>query len=188
MLCELAGFVVLTLSYARGAGTLYAFAYSTMMFLSVVLRFGIIEEVFKDLFRESPLLKVVARRSLLCVTGLLLTVSVLLAVYQPASISVTWLAGVVEINRGAAVVQCGLLLSLLLFSYFLPLSWHHSAFGIALGLAILTSVDLALFALRAEFTSLASTAFLNFLASGTYLVCVSIWIWYLTGVQMRKLE
>jgi hypothetical protein len=66
----------------------------------------------------------------------------------------------------------------LLFSRFLGLSWRRAAFGIALGLGILTSVDIATYAVRAEFTSEPVAAFLNWLTKGTYLVCVSIWIGY----------
>ena len=140
----------------------YAYAYSATLMFNIALRFGVIDEVSKDLFRESQFLKVAARRSLLCVTGLLLGVGVLLAVYAPGDNSVRWFAGVLAVSRGAAMVQSGLLLSLLLFSRFLGLSWRRPAFGIALGLGVLTSVYLAIYALRAEFTSEVAAGFLEF--------------------------
>jgi hypothetical protein len=77
------------------------------------------------------------------------------------------------------MVQCGLLLSLLLFSYFLGLTWRRPAIGITLGLGILTSIDLATSALRAEFTSAATRELLNLMVTGSALACVSIWIGYL---------
>jgi hypothetical protein len=83
------------------------------------------------------------------------------------------------------MVQCGLLLSLLLLSRFLGLTWRRPAFGITLGLGILASVDLATAALRAEFTSDAAREFLNLLTTGTYLVCVLIWIAYLLVPDRR---
>ena len=161
----------------------YAYAFSATLLFSIALRFGVIDEVSKDLFRESQFLKVSARRSLLCVTGLLLGAGVLLAVYAPGDNSAKWIAGIAVVNRGAAMVQCGLLISLLLFSRFLGLSWRRPAFGIALGLGILTSVDLANSALRAEFTSAVAADFLDLLITGTYLVCVSIWIGYLLAPE-----
>lgn len=82
------------------------------------------------------------------------------------------------------MVQCGLLLSLLLFSRLLGLSWRRPAFGITLGLGILTSVDLAASALRAAFTSEAEVYSLDVLITGTYLVCVSIWIGYLLAPEL----
>lgn len=186
-LYEIAEFILMFTLYAVPSvtGNQYAYAYSATRLLSIVLRFGVINEVCKDLFRESQFLKVSARRSLQCLTGLLLVIGVLLAVYAPGDNSVGWITGVWVVNRGAAMVQSGLLLSLLLFSRFLGLSWHRPAFGIALGLGVLTSADFAIFALRAEFTSAAGQEFLNLLITGTYLVCVSIWIGYLLAPERK---
>jgi len=184
MLCELAGFIwVFTLCFILTGGNQLGYAWSATQLLSIVLLFGVIDEVSRDLFRESKLLRAVARQSLQCVTGLLLAVSVLLAVYQPGSISVKWFAGVVDINRGAAIVQSGMVVFLLLFSRLMGLSWRRPALGIILGLGVLASVDVASFALRAEFTSLTWTEFLNWLTSGDYLVCVLIWIGYVLAPE-----
>ena len=83
------------------------------------------------------------------------------------------------------MVQTGLLLSFLLFSRFLGLSWRRHAFGITLGLGIMTSVDLATYALRAEFASWNWTRFLNFILTGTYFVSVSIWTRYLLVPELK---
>jgi hypothetical protein len=186
VLCEIAGFILLfTLYSIPGAGKQYAFAYCVRLLLCIALRFGVIDEVSKHLFRESQFLKVAGRRSLRCVQGLLLVLAVLLAVYAPGSNSARWYAGIFVVNRGAAMVQCGLLLALLIFSRFMGLSWRRPAFGIALGLAVLTSLDLATFALRAAFTSHVVADFLELLITGTYLVCVSIWIGYLLMPELE---
>ena len=187
VLFKIAGFILLFTLYAvQGlTGNQYAVAFSATLILSIALRFGVIDEVSKDLFRESQFLKVSARRALQGITGLLLAMGVLLAVYAPGDNRAKWIAGVYVVNRGAAMVQCGLLLALLLFSRFLGLSWRRPAFGIALGLGILTSVDLAFSALRAEVTSRAGQEILNLLITGAYLVCVSIWIGYLRAPELE---
>jgi uncharacterized membrane protein len=105
--------------------------------------------------------------------------AVLLAVCAPGGNSLGLAAGIFVVNRGAALVQCGLLIALLLSSRFLGLSWHPPAFGIALGVAVLTTFDLAMFSLRAEFTSATGKEILNLLTTGTYLICVLLWIGYL---------
>ena len=181
VLCRIAVFILLfTLYSVQGVtGKLYAYAFSATLLLIIALSFGVIDEVSRDLFRESQFLKVTARRLLQCVAGLLLIMGVLLAVYAPGNNSVRWHAGISVVNRGAAMVQCGLLLALFLLSRFLGLTWRRVAFGITLGLGILTSVDLAASALRTEFTSNAAREFLNLLTTGTFLVCVSIWTGYL---------
>ena len=187
VLFKIAGFILLFTLYAvQGlTGNQYAVAFSATLILSIALRFGVIDEVSKDLFRESQFLKVSARRSLQGVTAFLLVMGVVLTVYAPGGSSAKWYAGIFVVNRGAAMVQSGLLLALLLFSRFLGLSWRRPAFGIALGLAVLTSLDLAMFALRAEFTSRAGAEFLNLLITGNYLVCVSIWIGYLLAPEPK---
>ncbi len=185
VLFRVAAFVLLfTLFLVQGmTGSQYAYTFSVTLLIMIALSFGVIDEVSRYLFRESQLLKESAKRLLQGVGGLLLGVGVLLAVYAPGNNSIKWHAGVTVVNRGAAMIQCGLLLSLLLFSRFLGLSWRRPAFGITLGLAILTSVDLAASALRAEFVSDAAREFLNLLTTGTYLVCVSIWMRYLAAPE-----
>ena len=164
----------------------YAYAYYATLMFRLVLRFGVINEVSKDLFRESQVLRVAARRALQCITGLLFATGVLLAVCAPGDVSVKWVAGASVVTRGAALIQCGLLLALLLFSRFLGLTWRRPAFGITLGLGVLTSVNLAIYALRAEFTGKAA-GFLNLLTTGTFLLCVSIWIGYLLAPEPASL-
>jgi len=161
----------------------YAYIFSATLLVSIALRLGVIDEVSKDLFRESEFLKVSARRFLQGVAVFLLGIGFLLAVYAPGNNSAKWHAGVFVVNRGAAIVQCGLLLCLLLFSRFMGLSWRRPAFGIALGLGILTSIDLAASALRAEFASEAMREYLNLLITGASLVCVSLWLGYLLAPE-----
>lgn len=187
VLYEIAEFILMFVLYSiQGTtGKQYAYAYCATLIISIALRFGVIDEVSKDLFRESQFLKVTARRVLLAVTGVLLIIGTLLAVYAPGDSSAKWYAGVFVVNRGAAMVQSGLLLALLLFSRFLGLSWRRPAFGITLGLGILTSIDLATHAIRAEFVSAVAAEYLNLLITGTYLICVSIWIGYLLAPELE---
>lgn len=181
VLCEIGEFILLfALRFVPGVnGEQYAYVFSATLLLSIALVFGVIDEVSKDLLRESLFLKVAARRLLQSLGGLLVVMGVLLAVYAPGNHSVKWQAGVFVVNRGAAMVQCGLLLASLLFSRFLGLTWRRPAFGITLGLGILTTVNLATSALRAELATDAARDFLNLLTTGTYLVCVSLWLRYL---------
>lgn len=180
VLCEIAGFIVLfTLYWIPGAGKQYAYAYCARMLLSIALRFGVVGELSHDLLRGSDLLKVAARRWLQWVQGFLIVINILIAIYLPAGNGARFTAGVFLVNRGAAMIQCGTLLALLLLSRFMGLSWHRAAFAIALGLAVLTSLDIGTFALRAAFNSPAAREFLNLLIAGSYLVCVSTWIGYL---------
>jgi hypothetical protein len=178
---EIAGFILmLVLSLAPSVTQeRYMYAYYATLLFSIALRFGVIDEVSKGLFRESRLLTTAAGRTLRSVTVLLLGAGVLLAIYVPGAHRAQWIVGVSIVTRGAAMIQCGLLLSLLLFSWFLGMSWRRPAFGITLGLGILTSIDLAVHALRTQFTGDSVLPYLDLMTTSAYLVCVSIWVGYL---------
>ena len=163
----------------------YRYAYYATLALSVILRFGVIEEVSRDLFRQAPTLKRTGRRSLRLVQLILLTTGVLLAIYAPSESSVRFIAGVSVLNRGLAMVQSGLLLFLLFFCGVLGLSWRRPVFGIALGLGVISSADLAIFAVRAGFSNSMWLPYLDLLRTGTYLVCVSLWIGYVLAPEPK---
>jgi len=187
VLFEIAEFILLfTLRFVPGVTKeQYAYIFSATLLLSIALRLGVIDEVSKDLFRESQFLKVSASRLLQCVAVALLGMGVILAIYSPGDNSARWHSGVFVVNRGAAMVQCGLILSLFVFSRFLGLSWRRPAFGITLGLGILTSMDLATSALRAEFSGEVIRDFLNLLLTGASSVCVLLWIRYLLAPEVE---
>ena len=179
MLYEIAEFILLFTLYSLPIVTReqYKYAYCATLMISIVLRFGVIDEVSRGLFRGP--LKAVREAGAAMRDGSAAYTGRLLAVYAPGDYSAKWYVGVAVVNRGAAMVQSGLLLALLLYSRFLGLSWRRPALGIALGLAVLTSADLATFALRAAFTSELAKDIVNLLITGTYFVCVLIWIGYL---------
>ena len=185
VLFRIATFILLFTLYCIESvqGPHYKCAFAVTLLCIIALSFGVIDEVSRHLFRESRFLKVSARRLLQCVAGLLLPVGVVLAIYAPGNNTIWWQACISAINRGAAMVQCGLLLSLFLLSRFLGLSWRRLAFGITLGFGILACVDLAASALRTEFTSNAARDLLNLLTMSTYLVCVLIWLRYLVASE-----
>ena len=58
------------------------------------------------------------------------------------------MATVLTLQRGAYIVQCGLLAFLFLFAKYLGLSWRNYVFGIAIGFAIFISVELVVAAAR----------------------------------------
>ncbi len=156
----------------------YRYAYYGTLALSVVLRFGVIEEIFRDLLCEAQIVQVAVRRSLRVVQALLLVAGVLLAVYAPQDNSVGFVVAVSVVNRGLAMVQSGFLLFLIFLRSFLGLSWRRPVFGIALGLGVIASTDLGIYAVRAAFSSAAWVPYLDLIRTVTYMVCVSIWIGY----------
>jgi tellurite resistance protein TehA-like permease len=78
-------------------------------------------------------------------------------------------------------LQCGLLISLFLFSRYFVLSWRSPAFGIALGLGTFAIAELATTAIRLYVP--ASDETFDVAAMGIYHLCVLVWILYLVRVE-----
>ncbi|MFY9559029.1 MAG: hypothetical protein WAQ52_02230 [Terriglobales bacterium] len=163
----------------------YTYAFMVTLAISIALRFGVIKEVSEDLFREHPVLKVTARQSLRWSKALLVVIGIACAAYAPGEDGVRLIGGLAVISRGVAIIQSGLLVFLLGFARFFGLSWRGCAFGIALGLGVLSSVDLATSAIRAQVASEEWARALNLLTTGSYLICALIWLGYLLAPERK---
>src|SRR5271167_4649977 len=156
----------------------YERVFSAGIAVSSALRFGVIYEVFRQLFRNYPALAETGRMFFQGVTIFLLLAGIGLAVLMPAkSINLLMLA-TQTLDRTVSLLQCGLLLSLFIFSRYFALSLRSQAFGIALGLGTYASVQLATSAVLLYVGS-TSNPFPNFLTMATYHCCVLIWMFYL---------
>ena len=86
------------------------------------------------------------------------------------------------LNRAIAMIQCGLLLLLFLFSSYLGLSWRSYVFGIATGLGIFSATQLAIAAVQAQ-SGLGDRFLADFVPMGIYHVCVLVWLFYLLAPE-----
>jgi hypothetical protein len=177
---EFAGLFVIR-QLVDSSARLYFDSYCVGLMTSSALRFGILYEIFTHLFRNYPALKhaggLVARGA----SVLLLFGAVVLAASTQNSSADRVLAGLFLLSRSVSTLQCGLLLCLLLFSSYFQLSWRNPVFGIALGLGIFASVDLAAAAFLAQF--MLGNSVVDALTMGTYHVCVLLWMFYLLAPE-----
>lgn len=151
-----------------------AFALGTAV--STALRFGIIYEIFTEVFRNYKALGELGRVLFRWATIILLLIGVALAGTHGNGPD-GFLLIVPILDRTVSFMQCGLLLFLFLFSRYFALSWRNYAFGIALGFGILASLELANSAIRSQIA--AGSYLLDNLGMATYHCCVIIWIFYL---------
>jgi len=156
----------------------YTRLFSGGVAVSSALRFGVIYEIFGQLFRNYPALTETGKMLFRGVTILLLLAGVGLAVFVPGKSVDQLMLATNTLDRTVSLLQCGLLLSLLIFSRYFALSLRSHAFGIALGLGTYASVQLATSAVLLYVGS-TSNPFPNFLTMGTYHCCVLIWMFYL---------
>ena len=156
----------------------YALAYSIGLGGSTLLRFAVIYEVTVQRFRRhSAVSKLAVPLFRWSVAGLVL-LALSLAAYTGGGDLPGIMVVVVALDRAASIVQCGLLLLLFGFSSYLGLSWRSHVLGIALGMGVFASVELANTAIRSH-VGRAYASYLDLLTMATYHVCVLIWIWYL---------
>jgi hypothetical protein len=150
---------------------------------STALRFGIIQEIFNNIFRDYPRVEVIATSSTRWVTGLLLIGAVVIAGYSSENIPDNLMAGIALLDRSVIVIQAGLLIFLFLFSRLFGLSWRSYTLGIALGFGIFASTELAYWALRLIDLSEHAKDLLDLLPTGSYHVSVLVWLGYLAVAE-----
>ncbi len=156
----------------------YSQTYAMTVATSAALRFAVIYELFKDFFRSYPLLVGPGRILLRSGTIVLLFAALGLAVLAPGHGVNLLVKGTNVLDRTVSILQCGLLISLLLFSRYFSLSWRSPAVGIALGLGTFASVSLAASSIRLHL-GVFSDHSVDVLTMSTYHLCVLIWMFYL---------
>lgn len=156
----------------------YFRCFAAGMGASTVLRFGIIYEVFTGVFGLYPALQMLAKAAFRWIAVFLLLASAVLAFVAQGNGGERAMVVLDVMDRTVSIMQCGLVVALFVFSSYLAISWRNHFFGIALGLGIFASVELATAALRTEF-ALSGNHLLDLFTMGTYHICVLLWIYYL---------
>jgi hypothetical protein len=152
LLCEelLAAFVT-SVPYFLHSSDLYFYLFWAFRIVSFILELGVIYNVFSSVFGAFDGLRrlsVVLFRWISVVLILLATVS---GAAAHGNEQTRIFAGLIVLERSVRLVQVGLLFSIFLLSSFFGVAWKNHAFGVALGLAIITSLQLSVIAMRADF-------------------------------------
>ncbi|HXM20488.1 MAG TPA: hypothetical protein VN948_04380 [Terriglobales bacterium] len=163
----------------------YVRLFSGGLAVSSALRFGVIYEVFGQIFADYPALTETGKMLFRGVTIFLLLAGVGVAVFMPGKNVNLLMLATNTLDRTVSLLQCGLLLSVFIFSRYFALSLRSHAFGIALGLGTYASVQMATSAVLLYVGS-TSNRLPNFLTMGAYHCCVLIWMFYLVRPEWAK--
>jgi hypothetical protein len=147
------------------------------------LRFAIIYEIFSSVFEKYPGIKQLGRVVFRVAAAALLFIAIVVVARAPQGGRLQLLPRIHLVDLGVSVVQSGLLLLLVAFSHYFRLAWRSFAYGIAMGLGIFASVDLATEALRVWTGYVAGYAF-DFVTMATYHCCVLIWLVYVLAPEI----
>jgi hypothetical protein len=161
-------------------------AYWISLLVTIGLRFALIYEICSHVFRQYPALEQLVRVLYRWVAVLLILVAVVVSAYTGVNDRFRSLTGVHVVSRAASLIQVGLLVFLFLFSAYFKLSWRSYVYGIALGLGIFSSVDLATSALRASLGPQPGNYVFDFITMTTYHCCVVLWLVYLLAPESSR--
>lgn len=148
------------------------------MAVSTALRFGIIAEIMADLFREYLVVVGPGKWILRGTAGVLILAAAALAAGQPGNLSNSLQSLSLVLDRAASILQVGLLLVLLMFSRYLGVAWRNQSFGIAIGLGVFASTELAVSAVRLYYRA-PFAHFFDLITMAVYHGCVLVWIGYM---------
>lgn len=186
-LYETLGFLLRFTAYTVGhgpGGGLYRYVFIATAAGSTALRFGIIQEIFNNVFRDYPGLERFAAASMRWLTGLLVLAAILTTFYSSGTAPDNLLVGVRLLERSVTIIQAGLLLFLFLFSRVFGLSWRSYTFGIAFGFAIFASTEIASWTLGLIALTEHSRSLLDLLPTGSYHISVLVWLGYLLAAEI----
>jgi hypothetical protein len=179
--------LVMLFLYYRHAYVGHLYGYTSLVHETgcIILRFAVIHELFAAVLGSYPALRDSADSLFRWGTAVLLVLAVTVAISHKVGPYGTVIDATLNLmDRTADIIQCGLLLALLLYSRYLRLSWHNYAFGIAVGLGIFATVDLATAAILMESTNIAPAQRsqlqlkMDMIGMAGYLLCVLIWLAY----------
>jgi hypothetical protein len=173
--CQVIRFLVLFGAYQAGNRESYRQAFLVLEAVDALLSFAVIYELYAHTFRAYEGIRELGWVLLRWASAVLLIVAVVAAASSSGSDSDRFLAGLFALEQSISIVRGGLLFLLFLFHAALGLRWGRHAFGIALGLGLLTSIALAAFTLRAHFGAL-STSTLSLITSAAYNCAVIVWL------------
>lgn len=156
----------------------YLYEWWAAQAVGIGLRFGIIWEIFSQVFWPYEGLRHAGAVAFRWAAVLLLVGAIIAAIAGPTHEPDFALKGAVVLERSLDVVQCGLLVLLFLFASYFALTWRNYVFGIALGFGVIASVELLAAALATQFRSF-SDMILNSLPRIAYAGATIIWVVYL---------
>jgi hypothetical protein len=177
-------FIILFYCYRSGNRDTYRHAYAFLQSIEAILQLGIICELFSYIFRSYEGIRELGSALLRWASVIFLLIAVIVAIFSSGSDSDRFLAGFFAMQRSLEIVQGGLLFLLFVLSSSLGLQWKKHTWGIALGLAIFTSVNLATFTLRAQL-GMVSQDTLSVISSAGFDCAVLTW---LVAVYAHKSE
>lgn len=114
--------------------------------VSVAFGFGVIHEVFVDVFRSFQTLRDLGTVLFKWAGLVMLLVAGVVSVSTNSTDMTPWMQAIITAQRCVRIIQVGMVLFLLFFAHYMGVSRRQHSFGIALGFGSFAMVELALIA------------------------------------------
>jgi len=155
----------------------YFYTYYATEVVAWALGLAVIQEVMQCLLEPYHAVRNLVVLLFRWGAALLIVIALLTAYSGPGLAVDRLLTNILMLERGVRIVQAGLLSLLFIFARAMRLRWPHYVFGIALGFAIFSSVDLALVTVRTyDIWTHTLFAILN---PAAFVVAQGVWLYYL---------
>jgi hypothetical protein len=147
LITQLVSFAVVFGAYAhKYDGSLTFYTYWVCTAINVGFGFGVIHEVFVDVFRAFHTLRDLGTVLFKWAGLVMLLVGGVVSVSTSSSELPPWMQAIVTTQRCTRFIQVGMVLFLLFFAHYLGVSRRQQSFGIALGFGFFAVVELLLMA------------------------------------------
>ena len=142
---QFVGFMVVYWAYFHSYAAAF-YWYWGCMAIGVACGFGVIHEIFVDVFRSFHTLRDLGTVLFKWAGLVMLLVAGVVSVSTTSSEGLPWMQAILTAQRCVRIVQVGMVLLLLVFSQYLGVNRRQHSFGIALGFGSFAVVELTLFA------------------------------------------
>ncbi|MGI9103835.1 MAG: hypothetical protein ACR2IF_15455 [Terriglobales bacterium] len=163
----------------------YFWAYWLGELLDVFLVVAIVYQIYSQLFAGHAGLRKLQDILFRWSAAMSIFVAVVVAASVPMGDSQKLMAGILAFDIAAAVLKVGLVAFLLILSSALALRWTHYAFGIAMGMGLYNSVELAVAVARSAAGPLAAFPYSIF-KMAAWNCAVLVWLYYLSARDSGK--
>jgi hypothetical protein len=144
---------------------------------SVAFGFGVIHEVFVDVFRSFHTLRDLGTVLFKWAGLVMLLVAGVVSVSAPATEAAPWMQAIITAQRCVRIIQVGMVLFLLFFAHYLGVSRRQRSFGIALGFGSFAVVELSL--LASWVGNHLGNPWMSVVNMGAYNLSLCVWLGYL---------
>jgi hypothetical protein len=164
-----------TIAASRISEWTYFYTYWTFQLLDIFLTIAVVQEIYSYIFRPYSGFHALGRALFRWAAFMLLIGCVVAAAASPGNDSERVMAGLLVLSRSADMLIGGLLLLLFTICGVFAIPWKKYVFGFAVGLALLSSISLIVFAIRTHVGEVAHR-FLSISVQLSYNIAAVIWV------------